>query len=126
GMLGRRAPGRVGALPAALLVTAAPLQWQTAAYGAFPTVRSAMQLPAPNEVPFAQVAAREQVVAAPPGQPLSAVWRPPAGLPATGVVAEVPIPATASGFAARPAWLYLPPAYLARPRAQLPVLVLLS
>lgn len=126
GMRGRRAPGRVGALLAVLLVTAACLQWVNAAYGAFPTLRSAMGLPAPNEVPFAQVAAREQVVAAPPGQPLSAVWRPPAGLPATGVVAEVPIPATASGFAARPAWLYLPPAYLARPRAQLPVLVLLS
>jgi len=47
-------------------------------------------------------------------------------MPANGIVTQVPIPATTSGFAARPAWLYLPPAYLARPRAQLPVLVLLS
>jgi S-formylglutathione hydrolase FrmB len=47
-------------------------------------------------------------------------------MPDSGVVTQVDIPATRSGFVARQAWLYLPPAYLTSPRAQLPVLVLLA
>jgi S-formylglutathione hydrolase FrmB len=43
-----------------------------------------------------------------------------------GVVAEIDIPATVSGFSHRPAWVWLPPAYFARPRPHLPVLVLIS
>jgi S-formylglutathione hydrolase FrmB len=35
------------------------------------------------------------------------------------------VPGEISGFAAREAWLYLPPAYLGTPRAQLPVLVMI-
>ena len=95
-------------------------------YREYPTLRTTLGLPAVDEIPFTQVPLREQVIAARSGLPLSAVWRPPAGMPDAGVVTEVTIPATVSGFAARPAWLYLPPAYLSRPRAQLPVLVLLS
>jgi S-formylglutathione hydrolase FrmB len=95
-------------------------------YREFPTLRTALGLPAVDQIPFTQVPVREQVIAARSGLPLSAVWRPPAGMPAAGIVTEVTIPATVSGFTARPAWLYLPPAYLSRPRAQLPVLVLLS
>jgi len=41
-------------------------------------------------------------------------------------VYRVTIPGVRSGFAARPGYLYLPPAYLATPRPQLPVLVLLA
>jgi S-formylglutathione hydrolase FrmB len=126
GMPGRRWPGRVGAVVAVLLVAAASLEGMNVEYREYPTLRTALGLPAVDEIPFTQVPLREQVIAARSGLPLSAIWRPPAGMRATGVVAEVTIPATVSGFAARPAWLYLPPAYLARPRAQLPVLVLLS
>jgi S-formylglutathione hydrolase FrmB len=43
-----------------------------------------------------------------------------------GAVYQVNIPGVRSGFAARPGYLYLPPAYLATPRPQLPVLVLLA
>jgi enterochelin esterase-like enzyme len=46
-------------------------------------------------------------------------------MPAHGAVTEVPVPGIRSGFAARPAWVYLPPAYLVSPRALLPVLVLI-
>ncbi|GAA4832175.1 hypothetical protein GCM10023201_20230 [Actinomycetospora corticicola] len=45
--------------------------------------------------------------------------------PGPGVVAPVSIPATASGFAARPAMIYVPQAFFARPRPQLPVIMLL-
>jgi S-formylglutathione hydrolase FrmB len=126
GMRPRRWPGRAVAVVAVLLVALGSLEGMNVVYREYPTLRTALGLPAVDEIPFTQVPLREQVIAARSGLPLSAIWRPPAGMPAAGVVTEVPIPATVSGFAARPAWLYLPPAYLARPRAQLPVLVLMS
>lgn len=51
-------------------------------------------------------------------------WRPPAGMPATGLVRRAAIPGTRSGFHAREAYVYLPPAYLVRDRPLLPLLVL--
>jgi S-formylglutathione hydrolase FrmB len=126
GMRARRWPGRAGAVVAVLLVALGSAQGMNIVYREYPTLRTALGLPAVDEIPFTQVPLREQVIGARSGLPLSAFWHPPAGMPATGVVTEVTIPATVSGFTARPAWLYLPPAYLARPRAQLPVLVLLS
>jgi S-formylglutathione hydrolase FrmB len=47
-------------------------------------------------------------------------------LPANGVTVEVAIPGTASGFEARDAFVYLPPAWFADPPPALPVLVLAS
>jgi S-formylglutathione hydrolase FrmB len=124
--LGTGAWRRAGAVLAVLLVTLGAAEAANLVYRQYPTLRTVLGLPAVDQIPFTRVPLREQVIGARSGLPLSAVWRPPAGMPAAGVVTEVPIPATESGFAARPAWLYLPPAYLARPRAQLPVLVLLS
>ena len=46
-------------------------------------------------------------------------------VPDRGAVATLGVPATASGFAARPAVVYVPPAWFARPRPKLPVVVLL-
>jgi S-formylglutathione hydrolase FrmB len=126
GMRARRWPGRAGAVLAVGLVILGSAQAMNLVYREYPTLRTALGLPAVDEIPFTQVPLREQVIGTRSGLPLSAFWRPPAGMPATGVVTEVTIPATVSGFTARSAWLYLPPAYLARPRAQLPVLVLLS
>jgi S-formylglutathione hydrolase FrmB len=65
-------------------------------------------------------------VVAKPGQALASIWHPPPGMPKTGAVYQVSIPGVASGFGARPGYIYLPPAYLATPRPQLPVLVLLG
>lgn len=45
--------------------------------------------------------------------------------PANGIVATIDIPGSSSGFAARPAQVYLPPAWFARPRPRLPVILLL-
>ena len=47
------------------------------------------------------------------------------GLASRGVLTSTPIPGLRSGFAARDAKIYLPPAYFSDPRPQLPVLVLL-
>ncbi|MCD2188452.1 alpha/beta hydrolase [Actinomycetospora soli] len=46
-------------------------------------------------------------------------------VPAAGEIAPVTIPPRRSGFAARPALVYVPPAWFARPRPRLPVVVLL-
>lgn len=93
----------------------------------FPTLRAALSLPVTGQTDLARVDRRTvAVVVHPPGGSLAQVWRPPAGMPAAGTISQVRIPGTASGFAARPGWVYLPPAYLTAPRAQVPVLVLLA
>ncbi len=60
------------------------------------------------------------------GLPTETHWQVPVRMPSNGVVTEAAIPGNVSGFDARPATLYLPPAYLADPRAELPVLVLVA
>jgi S-formylglutathione hydrolase FrmB len=52
-------------------------------------------------------------------------WHGPAELP-NGVIRKAAIPGTVSGFRARDAYVYLPPAYRSSPRPALPVLVLFS
>lgn len=96
-------------------------------YYAYPTLHSALGMTPPQQVPFAHVAPpASRVVTAQPGVPFTDAWAPPADMPTTGAVTEVPIPGTVSRFAARPAWVYFPPAYLSSPRAVLPVLVLVA
>lgn len=46
--------------------------------------------------------------------------------PKYGSVVEMPVPNSASGFAARDAQVYLPPAWFSEPRPELPVLVLMA
>ena len=53
-------------------------------------------------------------------------WTPPADMPTVGSVLQVPIPATTSGFDARPGYVYLPPAALVPNPPILPVVVMLS
>lgn len=111
---------------AVVFVLAAGVAQVNQLYYAYPTLRTALGLAPAQQVPFTPASpAGPPVVAAHPGSPLADVWVPPAGMPGLGTVSEVPIPGTVSGFTARPAWVYLPPAYLSSPRALLPVLVLL-
>ncbi|MCB1254454.1 MAG: esterase [Austwickia sp.] len=56
---------------------------------------------------------------------LAAAWTPPPGMPATGRRVTLDIPATVSGFKARPGSLYLPPAALVADPPALPVVVLM-
>jgi enterochelin esterase-like enzyme len=113
------------AVAALLLVVLAGAVQVNGFFGAYPTVRAAFGLPLANQVDVVQVSGRTpNLVVASPGVALSRSWTAPAGLPASGVVSSVNIPGMVSGFTARQAWVYLPPAYMSRPRAQLPVLVL--
>ncbi|MCU1343814.1 MAG: esterase [Acidimicrobiia bacterium] len=64
-----------------------------------------------------------------PGSPtaFSTSWHAPANLPRQGeLLHDVPIPGSKSGFNARKAYVYLPPAFFAQPRPRLPVVILLS
>lgn len=58
--------------------------------------------------------------------PIQDGWTAPRSMPPVGDVIEADIPGPVSGFHARPASIYVPPAYLTDPRADLPVLVLLT
>jgi enterochelin esterase-like enzyme len=95
-------------------------------YGQYPTPRALFGTGLPGQVDLAQVNGPAELVSAPPGLPLAAVWQAPPGMPPQGAVSTVDIPSTTSGFPARKALVYLPPAYLTNPRARLPVLVMLE
>lgn len=60
-----------------------------------------------------------------PTGPLWQTWVAPAGMPAHGTTGQVSIPATVSGFAARPAGLYLPPAALVPHPPALPFVLMM-
>jgi S-formylglutathione hydrolase FrmB len=115
---------RVAVVSAAVLVAVAAGSQVNVYFAQFPTARSLLGLPAANQVDLPQGTRTAEVpVTRPAGGALSDVWRPHPGPPASGTVSEVPIAAPASGFRARPAWVYLPPVYAVSPRPLLPVLV---
>ncbi|WP_427016912.1 alpha/beta hydrolase [Pseudarthrobacter sp. P1] len=60
-----------------------------------------------------------------PDGPLYQHWSAPAGMPAKGTTGVKDIPATVSGFVARPAGIYLPPAALVEHPPKLPFMVLM-
>ncbi len=94
-------------------------------YGYRPTLGAALGIPAADQVDLAQLSAHPPLWVARPRQSLARSWHAPPGMPHAGRIATVPIPGGRSRFPARPAWLYLPPAYLGPVRARLPVLVLI-
>ncbi len=55
--------------------------------------------------------------------PLWTAWVPPVGMPSWGKVGSVIIPGTLSGFTARPAEVYLPPAALVANAPRLPLVI---
>lgn len=59
------------------------------------------------------------------GRSLSS-WLPPAGMPKQGTLGTADIPGTVSGWHARPAWIYLPPAAQVKHPPKLPVVVAFS
>ncbi|MEG9248062.1 alpha/beta hydrolase-fold protein [Arthrobacter sp. Soc17.1.1.1] len=88
-------------------------------YGSFPTLRAAT-----GDTDIPELGTVDAPKA--PG-PLTTLadWSPPSDMPSTGKVYRTTIPGTASGVDAGPAYVYLPPAYLASSPAIVPVLVLI-
>lgn len=94
-------------------------------FGSYPTVRDVVKGSPTLERGLPKVAisassARHQKAA------VGAGWSPPAGLPSKGELRSVSIPGTVSGLRTHDAVVYLPPAYFAKQRPLLPVLVLVE
>lgn len=95
-------------------------------YDAYPTVGTALQLP-PTDSTASLPRVRSTAAADVPAAPIPLwAWHSPARLPGHGAVFPASIPPTRSHFAARTAWVYVPPAYLVAPHPRLPVLLLLG
>lgn len=114
--------GVVSVLAAALVVLTAASQINLV-FAAYPTLADVLGRGNLNRISFTEVPGPTTPVVT--GVPLDSVWQAPENLPAMGAVTSAPIPGTASGFKARDAEIYLPPAYFTNPRPLLPVLVLL-
>lgn len=114
----------IAACAIALFVATAALGIN-AGYGLNPTLASILGYPAGNPIAIPKpVQSQSPTLAAPP-KPLWQTWNAPVGMPTTGTMGTVVIPATASGFVARPAYLYLPPAGLVANPPALPILILM-
>lgn len=127
GLAHRGVRARATGVALALLVAVCGGIQVNASFGTYPTLAAAFGAPLPGQVDSTTVVGRDDPAAELPAEgPLDASW--PAVQPVAGVgeVTTVAIPGTVSGFRARPAWIYLPPAYRAEPRPLLPVLILLS
>ncbi|GAA4351212.1 alpha/beta hydrolase [Microbacterium rhizosphaerae] len=83
------------------------------------SVRHPIALPKPSPT------ATDQPAWTPGDGSLYQAWRPPADMPHLGQQGTVTIPATVSGFHARPAGLYLPPAALVKDAPPLPLVILM-
>ncbi|OJX67913.1 MAG: hypothetical protein BGO95_06020 [Micrococcales bacterium 73-13] len=108
----------VGAI-ALVLAVAVPAMWINIDFGEYPTIASVLRISRFH-------GHRLPTLAQPATRPSIAEWTAPAGLATAGAVSEVEIPATVSGFPARPAVVYLPPAALADDAPLLPVWIVLS
>ncbi|MCI0157652.1 esterase family protein [Leifsonia shinshuensis] len=93
-----------------------------AAFGLNRTVGNLLNVVVPHPVRLAPPSAHG---ASPEVGSLWSHWRPPAGMPQTGEQGTVQIPAKASGFHARSAGIYLPPAARTSNPPRLPVVVML-
>jgi S-formylglutathione hydrolase FrmB len=117
---------RAGGVAAALLVLVAAGSQINLYYGQFPSVGALVGSAKPVLTPFASVkGVRARTISPAERHSLQEIWGPPWNMPDHGTISVVTIPGTQSGFRARSAEIYLPPAYAADPRPLLPVLVLL-
>ena len=119
--------GRVTSGVAAVAVLLALAVQVNVFFAQYPTIGDLLGSPPDHEIAFADVPGPTTLVT---GVPLESVWRTVPKAATVGsapgrVVVALPIPGVRSGFSARSAVLYLPPAYFASPRPLLPVLILL-
>ncbi|MCG8922270.1 alpha/beta hydrolase-fold protein [Lentzea sp. CC55] len=116
--------GRAFGVLLALGVVASAAVATNAHFGQYPTTRAVLDLFRNDRVDLDEAAPPASgVVEVPVGKTVADVWKRPEGLPDRGTVSEEEIP---GAFKARPAWVYLPPAYSTTPRPRLPVIVLMA
>ncbi|WP_438352636.1 alpha/beta hydrolase [Microbacterium sp. CJ88] len=91
-----------------------------AVFGLNPTLGSIFGIVADDPVPLPSPHGSH-----PARGPLHEWWRPPADMPVKGTQGTQVIPATISGFGARPAGIYLPPAALVADPPALPLVIMM-
>jgi poly(3-hydroxybutyrate) depolymerase len=111
---------KLAALASMLLFVATATLGINAAYGLNPTLGTLLGLGTGQHVALPHVNPRQTT-----GGPLWKTWKAPADMPALGRNGPVSIPATASGFRARDAHLYLPPAALVPNPPALPIVIMM-
>lgn len=116
-----RAWRRVVAVAAAIAIAIAGVLGVNLSFGLNPTLGSLVGVAQP-EIQIPTVGAGP---AGAPVQPLYETWKPPAGMPLIGKRGSEIIPATSSGFPARPAGIYLPPAALVADPPALPLVIMM-
>lgn len=113
----------VSVLAAVLVVVAASTQVNLV-FSAYPTLGTLLGIDEADRIDFQDLPPRQTDVVT--GSPLDSVWTAPGEMPSAGKITSATIPPTVSNFSARPAQIYLPPAYFTDRRPLLPVLVLLA
>jgi poly(3-hydroxybutyrate) depolymerase len=113
---------RVAALVAVPLFVATATLGINAGYGLNPTLGSLLGLSNGHYLVLPK-RTKSEVPTNP--TPLWQSWQAPVGMPATGRTGPVAIPAAASGFHARDAYLYLPPAALVANPPPLPIIIMM-
>jgi enterochelin esterase-like enzyme len=95
-----------------------------AAYGLDPTLGALLGISTTGTI---DIVVPAETPGADPAEPLYVTWTPPADMPATGTIGvpDPGVPNTTSGFPARPAQLYLPPAALVTDAPRLPLVVMM-
>lgn len=95
-----------------------------AAYGITPTLGAFLHISTATDAELPTPGPTDD---ADPAEPLYQRWTPPADLPKSGTTGLVPggIPNTASGFPARPAQIYLPPAAQVEGAPALPLVIMM-
>ena len=112
------------ALATAVVIVVACANQVNAIYGAYVTPRDALHMVHPDDIALRDAPSDPRLL--PDADPVESRWSPPPGLMSQGKLTSAPIAAPQSGFTARDARIYLPPAYFADPQPQLPLLVLLA
>ncbi|MCF3101705.1 esterase [Streptomyces roseoverticillatus] len=116
-----------GAVLAGLLVVLLGASEINRHFDQYPTARSALNSWLTKTTSITEATGRtEPVLRVPAGKTVADVWRPPAGMAEHGTLSKSSVPGLRSGFHARSAYIYLPPAYRATPRPLLPVVVLMA
>lgn len=92
-----------------------------AAFGINPTLGAFLHIS--TEKPITLTSPTKAVTA--PTLPLYQSWKPPADMPAVGEAGTQKIPGTISGFTARPAGIYLPPAARVKNAPALPLVIMM-
>lgn len=122
----RRLSARIAAVPLAVVVVLASASLINQDFEYFPTLGSLFGDTGVKIVTLQQFHNVEPpATSGPPRPTVESDWEPPANMPDSGQVLRVNIPAPISQQTSALSFVYLPPAYLASPRANLPVLVLI-